>query len=323
MIKLGPHISFLALLFLALAVTACGSGEDSGGVGDLPAPAEGEVLRVVATTGIVGDVVANVGGDLIDLTVLLPPGTDPHAYEPTPQDVAAVADAHLLFANGLDLEEFLDPMLESAGARSRTVFLSEGVTSLEPVDDEDHDEGADEHEHGKVDPHVWTDPHNVMLWADRIASALGEHDPENAPKYQSSAEAYRARLEELDTWITEQLELIPASDRRLVTDHGTLNYFCDRYGLEFVGAIIPGYSSMAEPSARELAEMEDAIRELGVKAVFVGNTVNPALAETVAQDTGTRLIFIYTGSLSEPGGGADSYLAYMRSNVDAIVNALR
>lgn len=309
MIKRWTRILLLLLAF-TLAATGCGSGE-------APALVEGGSLRVVATTGIVGDVVANVGGDLIELTVLLPPGTDPHAYEPTPRDVAAVADAHLLFANGLNLEEFLDPMLESAGAEARTVHLSDGVTALEAAGDEH------EHEHGEVDPHVWTDPHNVMLWTDLIAEALGQRDPDNAPKYQTNAGAYQDRLEALDAWIIEQLETIPPGNRRLVTDHSTLDYFCGRYELESVGAIIPGYSSMSEPSARELAEMEDAIRELRVKAVFVGNTVNPALAETVAQDTGTRLVTIYTGSLSEPGGDADSYLAYMRSNVEAIVAALR
>jgi ABC-type Zn uptake system ZnuABC Zn-binding protein ZnuA len=319
--KLWPRVSFFVLV-LAFAASGCGSSENSDGVGEAPVLEEGAMLHVVATTGIVGDVVANVGGDLIALTVLLPPGTDPHAYEPTPQDVAAVADADLLFANGLDLEEFLEPMLESAGAEARAVHLSEGVTPLE-ASGEDHDEEEDEHDHGEIDPHVWTDPNNVMIWTERVAEALGERDPDHAADYQGNAEAYQELLAELDAWIQEQVESIPVADRRLVTDHSNLAYFAARYGLESVGAIIPGYSSMSEPSARELAAMEDAIRELGVKAVFVGNTVNPALAETVAQDTGTRLVLIYTGSLSEPGGGADSYLAYMRSNVEAIVGALR
>ena len=315
--------SRITILILALVAVGCGSGVGTEGVGGAPNRAAGEAIRVVATTSIVADVVANVGDDLIDLTTLLPPGTDPHAFEPTPQDVAAVADAHVLFANGLGLEAFLKEMLASAGVQEIAVELSTGVDPLDATSDLE-DEHADEaDDHGSLDPHVWTDPNRVILWVDVIARTLGELDPDHASHYQANAEAYQARLRELDTWIGEQIDRIPAEDRRIVTDHANLNYFCDRYGIRSVGAIIPGYSSMSEPSAQELAEMEDAIRELGVKAVFVGNTVNSALAETVAEDTGTRLVTIYTGSLSEAGGGAESYLAYMRYNVEAIVGALR
>ena len=130
--KTQIKLTFLALLLLALIAVGCGSGVGSEGAGGV---AEGEALRVVATTSIVADVVANVGDDLIDLTVLLPPGTDPHAFEPTPRDVAAIADAHVLFANGLGLEEFLKEMLASAGVQEIAVELSAGVTLLDVVDD--------------------------------------------------------------------------------------------------------------------------------------------------------------------------------------------
>jgi ABC-type Zn uptake system ZnuABC Zn-binding protein ZnuA len=173
------------------------------------------------------------------------------------------------------------------------------------------------------DPHTWTDPNNVMIWVRNVEAALSLLDPTHAPAYQANAEAYQSDLEELDAWIRQQVAEVPEADRQIVTDHRTLNYFVGRYGLVQVGAIIPGYSTLSEPSARELAAMEEAIQELGVKAIFVGKTVNPALAETVAEDTGTRLIFIYTGSLSAKGGDADTYIAYMRYNVDAIVSALR
>lgn len=280
-------------------------------------PAAAQGLRVVATTGIVGDVVAQVGGDLIDLSVLIPVGADPHAFEPTPQDVVTVSDAKIVFANGAGLEVFLDPLLESAGATDRVVPVSDGIIFAQ-TSDLDHDHGDDAY-----DPHTWTDPGNVVIWVGNIEDALVAEDPVHAATYKANAATYRAQLTELDGWIREEIAPIPAANRRVATDHGTLDYFADRYGIQTVAAIIPGYSSLSEPSAKELAQIEDTIRELQVKAVLVGNTVNPALGERVAQDTGARLVFIYTGSLSPPGGRADSYLAYMRYNVDAIVAALR
>ena len=124
-------------------------------------------------------------------------------------------------------------------------------------------------------------------------------------------------------WIEEQVATIPQLDRRLVTDHTVLGYFSERYGFEQAGAVFPGYSSLAEPSARELAGLQDAIAEQGVKAVFVGTTVNPDLASRVAEDTGARLVFLYTGALSEPSGPAGDYISFMKYNVGAIVDALR
>ena len=316
------QLFLLALLLAAAGCTSASEPSEPAHQAATLAPAslgEGEKLRVVATTSIIADVVANVGRDLIDLTMLMPVGTDPHAFESRPQDVAAVADAHVLFANGLGLEEFLDPLLESAGVEGIAVHLSDGIDLLGA-------EGSPEHEnedHAGDDPHTWTDPNNIMVWVRNVEAALSVLDPAHAPAYGANAAAYQADLEELDGWIRQQVAEIPEADRQIVTDHSTLNYFVGRYGFIQVGAIIPGYSTLSEPSARELAAMEEAIEELGVKAIFVGKTVNPALAETVAEDTGTRLVFIYTGSLSAKGGDADTYIAYMRYNVDAIVSALR
>jgi ABC-type Zn uptake system ZnuABC Zn-binding protein ZnuA len=148
-------------------------------------------------------------------------------------------------------------------------------------------------------------------------------DPANAEVYRSNAATYQEQLAELDTWIREQVAQIPPENRKIITDHLTLAYFADEYGFTQIGAIIPGYSTLAEPSAQELAGLVDKIRELDVPAIFVGNTINPALADRLTEDTGTQLVFLYTGSLSEAGGEADSYLAYMKYNVSAIVNALK
>jgi ABC-type Zn uptake system ZnuABC Zn-binding protein ZnuA len=299
----------------------------------------GEKLEAVATTSIVADVVENVGGDRIELTRLMPLGTDPHAFEPTPQDVVAVSDAHVLFANGAGLEEFLEPLLESAGAQGKTVYVSHGIESLHLEGEHAHEQGEEEaeheheqeqegegeqhHHHEGADPHTWTDPTNVIVWVHNVEHALQDLDPDNAEVYAVNAEAYEAQLKELDAWIRDQVAQIPAAERRIVTDHDVFGYFVRRYGFVQAGTIVPGYSTLSEPSARELAELEDAIRALSVKAVFVGNTVNPGLAERVAEDTGTRLVFLYTGSLGAEGSGASTYVDYTRHNVNAIVGALK
>jgi len=307
------HLLILSVfLFTVMFLAACSQESDT------PAAEQddiGEKLKVVATTTIVGDAVAQVGGDDIDLSVLLPAGTDPHSYTPTPQDVAKVEQADVIFANGAGLEVFLENLIESAGASDKVVHVSEGIDLLTF--------GSHEHEHEGGDPHTWVDPNNVMVWVTNIEQKLSEADPANASVYAAGAKAYTTELKNLDAWIREQVAQIPVADRKLVTDHVLFGYFAEEYGFEQVGALIPGYSTLAEPSAKELAEIEDAIRELGVKAVFVGNTVNPVLAQRVANDTGTQLVFVYSGSLSDPDGDAPSYLEYIRYNVSAFVEALK
>jgi manganese/iron transport system substrate-binding protein len=314
----------LALLVILVTMVGCGSGgpaaqPDSATLSRVSLSG-GEKLQVVATTNIVGDVTHSVGGDHIALTVLMPPGVDPHAFEPTPQDVAAVSKAHVVFANGAGLEAFLSRLLESADAAGRVVPLSQGIELWAPGAGQ-----ADAHEHDDEggDPHTWIDPNNVIIWARNAASALSSLDPANADVYQANAQAYINELEALDAWIREQVAQIPENRRYLVTDHLMFAYLAQAYGLEQIGTIFPSYSTLSEPSAQEVARLEDAIREVGVPAVFVGKTVNPALAERVAADTGVQLVFLYTGSLSEPGGEAATYIDYMRYNVNAIVSALR
>lgn len=314
---------FFALLGAVSLLTACGgqtSGEENA-----PILNEGK-LKVVATTTIVGDVISQVGGDLIDLNVLLPVGTDPHSFDPTPQEIALISDADLVFANGAGLEEFLTALIESANAQDRVVYLSELIeltdfaaqNNAQEVELDDKDQA-----HWSGDPHTWTDPNNVILWVEAIDDQLGRSDPSNADAFSTNAAAYIADLIALDTWIRQQVAQVPEGKRQIVTDHLLFGYFAAAYGFEQIGAVIPGYSTLAEPSARDLAAMEDAITALGVQAIFVGNTVNPSLAERVAEDTKTQLIFVYTGSLSEPEGQAATYIDYLRYNTNAFVEALK
>lgn len=294
----------LITILLSLFLSACGN---------VPATSDAG-LKVVASTTILGDVVSQVGGDLIDLKILYPIGADPHTFDPRPQDIAAISEAQVVFICGLGLEESIENALAS-NTTIPAVQVSNGI-DVRALDTE-----ADEH--SSFDPHTWTDPNNVIIWTQNIATALSQTDPANATTYQSNADAYIASLLDLDAWIRPEVAKIPPERRKLVTDHRAFGYFADEYGFEQIGALVGSFSTNASPSAQEIAALEDMIRAQDVPAIFVGKTANSTLAEQVSQDTGTKIVPIYTGSLTAPGGEADSYLAFMHYNVKAIVEALK
>lgn len=317
-------------------------------VDDLAAVALGadEKLQVVATTNIVADVVAQVGGDAIELTALVPAGADPHSYQPRPADLRTLDDAHVLFINGYGLEEAMASIFESLETTA-VVAVNEEVTLREfaDTDHDSHEHGdqehgddehsdtehsgeehageADEHEHGSIDPHTWMAVPSVQSWVNTIERALATLDPARAEQYAANAAAYRAELDALDAEIRAELDTIPAERRKLVTDHASFGYFADAYDFETIGAVIPGLSTLATPSAQQLAALQDQLSDAGVPAIFVGTTVNPQLAERLATDLGIRVVPIYTGSLSDADGPAASYLEFMRYNARVLAENLR
>jgi manganese/iron transport system substrate-binding protein len=285
----------------------------------------GQKLRVVATTAIVGDVVKSVAGDSIELTTLIGPGQDPHMYQPTPRDLAAIEKSQVVFVNGFGLEEGLQSTIDAAaGKGSPVVSVSAGIVPRKPDGQAAATASGSSgggHELGS-DPHVWLDPANVKIWVDNIQKSLSALDPANAESYRANAAAYARQLDELDAYIRAQVARIPAERRKLVTDHEAFGYFADRYGFQVVGAIIPSVSTSAEPSAGELAALVDQIRAQQVPAVFVGTTTNPKLADLVARDTGARVLPLHSGEVGLAGSGADTYLGLMRENIDTIVQGL-
>ena len=331
------------ILFLVFAafLAACSSGAENAANGstyhaDLILTQPGDLkdaqiqgdgpLHVVATTSIVADVVANVGGEAIALDTIIPRMTDPHGYQLTPGDLRMLHDADVVFINGLGLEESLEQSLSQLPENIPIVSLSEGIQlrefTLERTDtDADHDQEA--HEATGVDPHVWFDPLNIDVWTDNAAQSLAALDPANAVTFQANSDTYHDQLEDLHNWILTQLEEIPQADRKLVTDHLLMGYFAQRYDFEIINALLPAFSSAASPSAKELADTQDSIRQSGVGVIFIGITSNRQIAEQIAMDTSVAVIPLYTGSLSELNGPADTYLTFMQYNVRAIANALK
>ncbi|OUC08902.1 hypothetical protein RY27_06210, partial [Litorilinea aerophila] len=292
----------------------------------------GEKLRVVASDQSSADVVRQVGGKYIELATHRPAGADPHSYTATPADLRTLNQAHVIFINGLGLEEAMAPVLENLEGDAVLVPVNVGVTPRSLAEEagqgdagtgEEHGHEHD-HEHGQgVDPHTWFDVRNVMIWVQNIQETLSRLDPAHAPAYQEAAERYRQELEALDREIRTAVESIPPEKRLLVTDHETLGYLAAAYGFKLVGAVLPSFSTMAAPSARELAALQEQIRSVGATAIFVGTNVNPALAEQVARDLNIAVVPIYTEELSAPDGPAPTYVAMMRYNIQAIVEALR
>lgn len=190
-------------------------------------------------------------------------------------------------------------------------------------DQHDDDEAEHGHSHeGGYDPHVWFDPNNIILWVETVVETFSTLDPAHAADYQANGARYISLLEELDGWIIEEVSRIPQDDRKLVTDHMAFSYFASRYEFEMVGAVIPAYSTSAQPSAGELAGLIDTVNDLEVQAIFVGTSANPSLAEQTARETGVLLLPLYTGSLSDSDGPAGTYLDLMRYNVSSITTGL-
>jgi ABC-type Zn uptake system ZnuABC Zn-binding protein ZnuA len=287
-------------------------------------------LQVIATTSIIGDVVAQVGGEAIELTTLMGPGQDPHSYEPTPQEMATVSQAHVVFVNGWNLEEALVHDLEQIAEDVPTVPISAGIEPLafgeheQQRQDEDH---TDVHTAGAADPHVWFSVPNVEQWVENVERVLAALDPANAETYARNAEAYRVKLEDLQVYVQGQLTGIPAEKRYLVTNHDSLGYLAHEYELTVLGTVLPAASTMAEPSASDLAALVKVMQEHHLCTLFAETTISPKLAETVAAELGgceaVTVLKLYTGAVGPAGSGADSYIGMFRHNVDTIVAGLQ
>jgi ABC-type Zn uptake system ZnuABC Zn-binding protein ZnuA len=275
---------------------------------------------VIAAETFLADIAREVAGERIAVQSLLPPGVDPHAWEPAPREAAAVAAARLLIVSGAGLEAFLSPLLNGLGAGGpRVVEASAGLAPRTPREGEPA-AGAGQ---GEIDPHFWLDPLNVIRYAENIRDALSGLDPAGAAVFRANASAYAEKLRELDRWIAGEVAGIPPDRRLLVTNHESLGYFADRYGFRVVGAVVPSVSTGSTPSAKQLAALVGVVRAAGVKVVFVEDAGDPRLARQLADEAGVRLVTgLGTHSLTGPEGAAPTYLAMMRADVRLIVDAL-
>jgi len=278
-------------------------------------PNQDNKIHLLTTTSIIADIVKQVGGDLTEVTSLIPIGTDPHDFSPQPKDAAAIVDADIIFINGAGLEDNLMTLIESADGIGKLIEVSQGV-----------DMHFSETEDGKAqfpDPHTWMDPRNILIWLNNITEALVEIDPSHGDAYKANSADYALQIEDLDFWIRSQVEIIPTDRRLIVSDHNVLGYFNAAYGFTQLGTITGSSSTEASPSAQDIASLEELIKQNNISAIFISEMSSLTLADQIALDTGLQVVKINHGSLSTEGGPAPTYLDFMRYNVAAIVEALR
>lgn len=270
-------------------------------------------LPVSATTTIIGDFVRAVGGNRVSVNVIVPAGGDAHTFQPTTTVIRGLSGSRALFANGAGLEPWL-PRLKAAAPRVSVTELTAGLR-LHPL------KGG---QRGAVDPHAWWDLGLAAGCARKVAQTLTALDPAGKKTYADNLSAFLGQMTGLDAYARKQFGSLPPARRRLVTNHDSLHYLADRYGLTVIGAVIPGGSTEREPSARELAALIGAVRKSGVRVIFTENTVNARLAQTLARETGAKVAPpLYTDALGPKGSAGETFLKAFRYNVDTMVRALR
>lgn len=288
---------FIVIIIPLLMITACANGAQND---------SSQPIKVMAAESFLTDIAQQVAGNRIKVEGLIPIGMEPHAYEPTPRDVARVTESDLLIISGAGLEEWLKGILTNIGGSEKIIEASAGLTAV------------------NGDPHFWLDPNFVLAYVDNISDAMARIDPDGKNVYISNASAYKQKLIELDTWIKLEVEKIPLENRLLVTNHETLGYFASRYGFQVIGSLLASLSSEASPSPRELAQLSDSLRLLPVRVIFLDAGSNPKLAEQIAAETNAKIVTnLYSESLSPAKGPATTYLDMMKHNVSVIVSVLQ
>jgi zinc/manganese transport system substrate-binding protein len=287
------------LCFLALALASAG-----------PAGAASRPLRVVTSFSILADMAHNVGGNDIDVTSLVGRDADAHVYQPTPEDAKTLANADLIFVNGLGFDGWMTRLIAASGTKARTVTVTNGLKGRLLVNLK-----------GEVDPHAWQNATNGRLYVRTIAAALEQALPADAQKIAPRAAAYDASLDQMDRFIHLQFAGIPEKQRVIILSHDSFGYFGAAYGITFLAP--EGLSTESEPTAMDVAKLLRQIKSAGIHTLFIENMSNPKLIEQIARDAGADIGgTLYSDALSPSPGPAPTYLAMFRNNVSLLKAAM-
>lgn len=297
-------------------LTGCGTQPADTAAGD-------GRLRVLTSFYPMYDFACKIGGDCIDVTNMVPSGTEPHDWEPSTNDLKNLEKADVFIYNGADMEPWADNLLVSRSDTLRVVEASENVELRTTDGEHEHaheHEGADHH-HGDFDPHVWLDPENAKIEMEAIRDALCAADPENSTVFQSNYEKYAAELDALDAEFREKLAPLP--NRTIVVAHEAFGYLCDAYGLTQVG--IEGLSPDSEPDPGRMAEVIDFVREHSISTIFFEELVSPKVAEAIASETGAqaKMLSPLEGLSDEQAAAGADYFSVMHDNLAALMEALK
>jgi zinc/manganese transport system substrate-binding protein len=272
-----------------------------------------ERIKVVATFSVIGDMVANVAGDKVDLVTLVGPAGDTELFKPSLADGKGVAEAKIVFMNDLndEFEPWLEPLLKQVKFSGAKIVVSRGAKTLTSIEERAPRNKSGEEE---IDQHAWLDPKNGVIYVRNIAAALVKGDPANAADYRARADAYIKELQALDAWAKAEIATLPAAKRRFLSSHDSLQYLAKAYGITLLS--INGWTNNSEPSAAELARLAKQVRQERIRALFLDSITDPRAMQQVAKETGASIGgTLYGDALSRPGGDADTYLRMLRHNV--------
>lgn len=312
----------LTLLLPLLAGCPAGNGDGAGDGGGRATAggASGKTIRVATTTGMVADIVKNVGGERVTVTALMGPGTDPHYYKATAGDVNTLSGADIIFYNGLELEGRMGETFEKLSHGGKpTIAVADSIPKDQLRQPREFQ--------GRYDPHIWFDP---TLWkraVDSVAEALAKHDAANAETYRKNAETYGAKLDELHEYTRTEVAKIPESQRVLVTAHDAFGYFGRQYGVEVRG--LQGTSTTTEAGAKDVQDLAQMIAERRIKAIFVESSVPKNTIEAVQKAVRARGWEaaiggqLFSDAMGAEGTPEGTYEGMVRHNVDTIVGALK
>ena len=294
----------LAVLFLAASLLGLPANADAA-----------DKVKAVASFSILGDMVKQVGGDRIELVTLVGPDGDAHVFEPTPADAKTLANAQILFVNGLGFEGWMDRLEKSSGFKGTTVVASNGVKARTMVEEED---GTAEE---ITDPHAWQSLANGKLYVANIRDGLIAADPDGKAIYEANAAKYLDEIAAEDDAVKVALAKLPEDRRKIITSHDAFGYFGAAYGLKVIAP--EGVSTEAEASAKDVAKIIRQIKGEHIPAVFMENISDHRLLDQIARETGAKIGgTLYTDALSSPDGRAPTYLDMFRHNVGALTAAL-
>ncbi|UCZ54410.1 metal ABC transporter substrate-binding protein [Bacillus shivajii] len=302
---------FKTVLFLmmtsVLLIAGCSTDEETG-TNDEEGNTDGEKLNIVTSFSVLGDMIGEVAGDRANVDYIVPIGEEPHEYEPVPSDFSKVSDADVFFVNGMNLEEWLERIVANI-SETPIVELTEGMEGIPLVGEEG------------VDPHAWLSPKKGIIYVENLVEHLIDLDPEGEEEYRERADAYIDELNELSSWIEEQVETIPEEHRVIIVSENAFKYYGEDYG--FITEGIWEINSHEEGTSQQINRVIDIVQDEGIPAVFVESTVDNRYMEMVAENSGVSIAGeVYTDAIGDEDSGADTYLNMLRQNTKTFVEGL-
>jgi zinc/manganese transport system substrate-binding protein len=279
----------------------------------VPSAGAADKLKVVATFSVIADMVTNIARDRVDLIVIVGPGGDTELYQPTAADAKSVAEAKVLFMNGLndEFEPWIEPLIKKAGFKGTKIVVSRGAKTI--TAEEQHTADGKE-KAAAIDQHAWLDPANGAIYVKNIAEALARADTANAAAYREAAAGYTKEIQATGEWAKAEMKQVPPGKRRIITSHDSLEYLAKALGFTLIS--IHGWTNNKEPSAAQLSALAKQVKQERVKALFLDSITDPRATERIAQETGVDIGgTLYGDALSKPGGEASSYVKMLRHNV--------